>query len=64
SSRDTEFQANLYLLFTTANGPGLVYWDGMVGHSSKNGCRMYCPTPGRRKTHGTHYYPALLRPRD
>ncbi|KIK26897.1 hypothetical protein PISMIDRAFT_94218, partial [Pisolithus microcarpus 441] len=53
-----------YLLFTTADGPGLVYWDGMVGHSGKNGCRMYCGTLGRRKHHGKHYYPALLRPRD
>ncbi|KIO03569.1 hypothetical protein M404DRAFT_145158 [Pisolithus tinctorius Marx 270] len=47
SSHDTKFQANLYLLFTMADGPGLIYWDGMVGHSSKNGCCMYCPTPGQ-----------------
>ncbi|KIK91404.1 hypothetical protein PAXRUDRAFT_149576 [Paxillus rubicundulus Ve08.2h10] len=36
------FRSNLYLLFPTADGPGLVYWDGMVGHSGKNGCRIYC----------------------
>ncbi|KAG0693976.1 hypothetical protein DFH29DRAFT_782372, partial [Suillus ampliporus] len=42
----------------------LVYWDGMVGHSGKNGCHLYCEVMGRRKTRGTHYYPALLKPRD
>ena len=59
---DACYISNLYLLFTTTDGPGLVYWDGMVGHSGKNGCRVYCGTPGQRKHHGMHYYPALLRP--
>lgn len=56
--------SRVYLLFTTADGPGLVYWDGMVGHSGKNGCRLYCGIPGRRKERGHRYYPALLCPRD
>ena len=64
ASEDRTFKSDLYLLFTTADGPGLVCWDGMVGHSGKNGCRVYCPTRGRRKIHGTHYYPALLKPHD
>ncbi|KAG2044173.1 hypothetical protein BDR03DRAFT_849758, partial [Suillus americanus] len=34
------------------------------GHSGKNGCCMYCGVRGRHKTHGTHYYPALLKLRD
>ncbi|KIK17012.1 hypothetical protein PISMIDRAFT_112278, partial [Pisolithus microcarpus 441] len=62
ASEDRMFSSDLYLLFTTADGPGLVCWDGMVGHSGKSGCRVYCPIPGRRKFHGMHYYPALLRP--
>lgn len=61
---DSHCMAHVYLLFTTADGPGLVYWDGMVGHSGKNGCRLYCGLPGRRKEHGHRYYPALLCPRD
>ena len=61
---DSRYISRLYLLFTTADGPGLVYWDGMVGHSGKNGCRLYCGVLGRRKDQGTHYYPALLCPRD
>ena len=36
----------------------------MVGHSGKNGCRMYCGSINRWKTNGKHYYPALLKPRD
>ena len=44
---DSRYSSYVYLLFTTADGPGLVYWDGMVGHSGKNGCRLYCGLPGR-----------------
>jgi hypothetical protein len=29
------FHSDVYLLFPTADGPGLVYWDRMVGHSGK-----------------------------
>ncbi|KAG2062347.1 hypothetical protein BDR06DRAFT_978729 [Suillus hirtellus] len=46
ASRNACFISDLHLLYTTADGPGLVYWDGMVGHSGKNG----------------HYYPTLLKP--
>ena len=61
---DSWYISDLYLIFTTADGPGLVYWNGMVGHSGKNSCRMYCGVPSRRKTRAKHYYPALLKPRD
>ncbi|KIK10693.1 hypothetical protein PISMIDRAFT_44454, partial [Pisolithus microcarpus 441] len=54
------FVSYLYLIFATADGPGLVYFDGMVGHSGRNGCHLYCGLLGRRK--GNHYYPALLLP--
>jgi hypothetical protein len=46
---DRVFTSNLYLIYVTADGPGLVYFDGMVGHSGKNGCRLYCGLLGRRK---------------
>ena len=64
ASENCVFKSDLYLLFTTADSPGLVCWDGMVGHSSKKGCWVYCPMQGRRKIQGTHYYPALLKPLD
>ncbi|KIK78859.1 hypothetical protein PAXRUDRAFT_162876 [Paxillus rubicundulus Ve08.2h10] len=54
------YLSNLYLLFTTADGPGLVYLDGMIGHSSKNGCQVYCGVIGHCKECSTHYHPALL----
>ncbi|KAF8833937.1 hypothetical protein BDN67DRAFT_992757 [Paxillus ammoniavirescens] len=57
---DLRYISGLYLVFTTANGPVLVYWDGMVRHSGKNGCRLYCGVQGRHKENGTDYYPALL----
>jgi len=64
ASEDCTFKSGLYLLFKTADGPGLVCWDGMVGHSGRKGCRVYCPMQGRRKNQGTHYYPVLLKPLD
>ncbi|KAF8834607.1 hypothetical protein BDN67DRAFT_992628 [Paxillus ammoniavirescens] len=61
---ETVFRSDIYLLYETADGPGLVYWDGMVGHCGKNGCRMYCGVRGRRKTDQNHYSAALLKPKD
>ncbi|KAG2032496.1 hypothetical protein BDR03DRAFT_873829 [Suillus americanus] len=46
----------------TADGPGLVYFDDMVGHCGKNRCHLYCGVIRHRKERGTHYYPILLRP--
>lgn len=63
-SHDAMHISNIHLIFMTADGPGLVYWDGMVGHSGKNGCQLYCGVQGRGKTCGTCYYPALLKPTD
>jgi hypothetical protein len=42
ASSDITFISDIHLLFTTTDGPGRVYWDGMVGHSGRHGCRMYC----------------------
>jgi hypothetical protein len=36
--------------------------SGMVGHSGKYGCRLYCGLPGRRRERNGHYYPATLKP--
>ncbi|KAH7891063.1 hypothetical protein F5I97DRAFT_1934111 [Phlebopus sp. FC_14] len=58
------FRSNIYALYETADVPELVYWDGMVGHCGKNGCRLYCGIRGRRKTNQNHYSTALLKPRD
>ncbi|KIO01813.1 hypothetical protein M404DRAFT_28315 [Pisolithus tinctorius Marx 270] len=60
ASQNITFLSDLYLIFVTANGPGLVYFNGMVGHSGHNGCCLYCGLLGCCK--GNHYYPALLLP--
>jgi hypothetical protein len=46
ASRHQTFRSDIYLLFTTADKPGLIYWDGLVGHCGKNGCRLYCGVRG------------------
>ncbi|KJA13937.1 hypothetical protein HYPSUDRAFT_1074591 [Hypholoma sublateritium FD-334 SS-4] len=56
------FKSQLFLGLDTADGPAMAYLSGLVGHHGKYGCRLYCPTPGRHKTNGPHYYPALLKP--
>ncbi len=56
------FKSLLFLALNTADGPAMAYLTGLVGHHGKYGCRLYCPTPGRHKTNGPHYYPALLKP--
>lgn len=56
------FVSNLFLGLNTADGPGMAYLNGLVGHHGKYGCRLYCPVPGRHKPNGPHYYPALLKP--
>ena len=36
---------------------------GFVGHSGKQGCRVYCGITGRRRDVGDpHYYPVMLKP--
>jgi hypothetical protein len=51
-----------FFCLATADGPGMAYLNGLVGHHGKNGCRLFCTLPGRHKRGGAHYYPALLKP--
>ena len=51
-----------FLCLATADGPGMAYLNGLVGHYGKNGCSLFCTLPGCHKQGGTHYYPALLKP--
>jgi hypothetical protein len=61
---DRTFKSRLFLALNTADGPAMASLSGLVGHHGKFGCRLYCPTPGRHKPNGSHYYPALLKPVD
>jgi len=56
------FTSHPFLAFVTADGPGMTYLNGLVGHHGRNGCRLSCPLVGRHKPGGTHYYPARLKP--
>ncbi|KAG6807256.1 hypothetical protein H0H92_008224, partial [Tricholoma furcatifolium] len=63
-SKNVVVDSNLFFALVTADGPGLVYFNGLVGHMGFNGCRIRCGLLGRRKPRDKHYYPALLKPVD
>ncbi|KAI9057969.1 hypothetical protein FKP32DRAFT_1660001 [Trametes sanguinea] len=52
----------IYLLLAGADGPGMAYLSGLVGHLGRYGCRLFCGIPGRLKPSSNTYYPAMLRP--
>lgn len=56
------FRSFIYLLLDTADGPGMQYLNGLVGHSGAYGCRLYCPVKSRHKPGVGIYYPAHLKP--
>jgi hypothetical protein len=60
--KDCLFISQLLLGLNTADGPGMAYLNGFVGHHGKYGCWLYCSVPGCHKPNGSHYYPALLKP--
>ncbi|KIL54909.1 hypothetical protein M378DRAFT_91721, partial [Amanita muscaria Koide BX008] len=53
-----------FFLFGTADTKGLPVINGLVGHSGKHGCRLYCGFPGRHKPGIAMHYPAALKPRN
>ena len=44
----------------TVDGPGIVYLNGLIGHTGVISCHLYCTVIGCHKE-GGHYYPALLK---
>ncbi|KAH9855151.1 hypothetical protein C2E23DRAFT_883119 [Lenzites betulinus] len=56
------FTSYLFLLLATADGPGMAYLNGLVGHQGAHGCHLYCPFPGRNKPGMSMYYPAARCP--
>ncbi|KIL61538.1 hypothetical protein M378DRAFT_82439 [Amanita muscaria Koide BX008] len=53
-----------FFLFGTADTKGLPVISGLVGHSGKFGCRLYCGFPGRHKPGVAMHYPAALQPQN
>ena len=62
ASTQTHISRSMPFVFVTADGPAMAMVSGMVGHSGKFGCRLYCGLPGRRRERDGHYYPVMLRP--
>lgn len=56
------FTSYLFFLFGMADGPGMTYLNGLVGHTGGLGCRMHCDARGRRKPGTSTYFPAALKP--
>jgi hypothetical protein len=62
ASTQTHIPHSTPFVFVTADGPAMAMVSGMVGHSGKYGCRLYCGLPGRRRERDGHYYPVMLKP--
>lgn len=58
----TLYNSNPFLALALADGPGMSYLNGLVGHSGAYGCRLYCPQKSRHKPNVGIYYPVSLRP--
>jgi hypothetical protein len=62
ASQNHVFKSTPFLALATADGPGIVYLNGLIGLHGGNGCRLYCGMRGCHKPGaGGHYYPALLK---
>ncbi|KII83655.1 hypothetical protein PLICRDRAFT_32845 [Plicaturopsis crispa FD-325 SS-3] len=62
ASRNAVVPDHPFVALGTADGPGMIYFDGLVGHQGACGCRRYCGMKGRRKPGGNHYYPVRMKP--
>jgi hypothetical protein len=56
--KDQLFQSYPFMALGTADGPGMTYLNGLVGHVGARGCRLYCPIIGRCKAGTCRHYPA------
>jgi hypothetical protein len=59
--KNAMFYSKLFIALATADGPGMTYLNGLVGHKGKSGCRVFCSFPGRRRERARIYYPAFLK---
>jgi Transposase family tnp2 len=62
ASTSTERRSNPIVIVASADSPGAASMSGFVGHSGKQGCRVYCAITGRRREGDPHYYPVMSRP--
>ena len=50
------------IIVATADGPGAAAMSGMVGHSGKYGCRLYCEIRGQHQEGVGHYFLIMKKP--
>ena len=62
TSTSTECQSNPIIIVASADSPGAASMSGFVGHSGKQGCRVYCVITGRHREGNSHYFPMMSRP--
>ncbi|KAF5379709.1 hypothetical protein D9615_005670 [Tricholomella constricta] len=62
STKTRNHQSTVFITLAAADGPAMMNMSGLVGHSGKFGCRLYCGLPGRRREGDGHYYPLLQMP--
>ena len=46
----------------TADGPGMVYMNGLVGHKGKCGCRLFCGAVGTNLPGMPQHYLVIQKP--
>ena len=63
SSTSTEIRRCIpIIIIASADSPGAASMSGFVGHSGKQGCRVYCAITGRRREGDPHYFPVMSKP--
>jgi len=62
ASTQSHISCSTPFVFMTADGPAMAMVSGMVGHSGRYGCYLYCALPGCHQERDGHYYPAMLKP--
>lgn len=58
----TQFVDRPFVLYKTADTLAIIIMTGHVGHGGRQGCRVFCGMPGRRKPGASMYYPVTLLP--
>jgi hypothetical protein len=62
ASLGTLVQSHPLVVFGMADSPGSAFMSGMVSHSGRARCHLYCDMLSRHHAGDSHYYPAMNCP--
>jgi hypothetical protein len=62
ASTQSHIPHSMPFVFIIADSPVMAMISGMVGHSGKFSCWLYCGLLGRCRERDGHYYPVMLKP--